>query len=356
MLIYWLYCIHVGFKKGGKPSKAFTFDGSGSSGGNMEVKNVCIWHGDMGHPLKNPDVVPVSDGHSPPVRTKLNTHFDGQTGQTPQEHDYEEEGGDFECLPRTTLSELWQTMQTLGVTNNIMQPDSESWMHSLVKEVLSGIGIKHFQHVDNFYDNNKSERCVSVISESSVIRQYMSTLFPDYEQSFNGMPIQVSIYIPAAKDTAVFSPTNEEYSSVRIGIALSSLPLLTSMRNAAKLATETSISNIPGFSPFTDSPNNHGNTWNINSAGSHNSGSFSPGSGVMRIEVPPCYCAAPNRPHEAVCDLLYSCASAGGSTAGTIRSPVTKFLGPCDFSLTHIIDALSTRLIVHILLLLLADK
>lgn len=348
MTIAFYVIILVGFKKNAKTSKVFTFDHNNRNEGNMEVKNVCIWHGDMGHPLKNPDVVPVTDGLSPPMRTKLSSHFDGHA---PPENDYEEDGGDFECLPRTTLPELWQAMQALGVTNNIMEPDGDSWIHSLVKEVLIGIGIKHFQHVDNFYDNNKSERCVSVITESPVIRQYMSTLFPDFEQSFNGMPIQVTTYIPAAKDAIVFSPANEEYNSIRIGIALSSLPLLTSMRNAAKLATETSISSIPGFS---DGPDNYGNTWN--STGSSNSGTFSPGSGSLRIEVPPCYCAAPNRPHEAVCDLLYSCASAGGSAAGTIRSPVTKFLGPCDFSLTHIIDALSTRLIVHILLLLLADK
>lgn len=150
----------------------------------------------------------------------------------------------------------------------------------------------------------------------------MVAAIPSFTHLEDDSPLQLSVYIP---------PT-EGLSSVRVGIAISSLPLLTNMRRAAKVASDTPLPPgiKPGYCPYALSPQ------------------------VVRSEIPKCLCAATNRSPESIGDILYSCASAG--THASLRSPVTKFLGPCDFSLTHIIDALSTRLTVHILMLLLADR
>lgn len=138
------------------------------------------------------------------------------------------------------------------------------------------------------------------------------------------MPLYLSVYIPAWSKESVLAN-----NGVRLGISLGSLPLLTSLRRAAKVVSSLAV---------TSNQAQYGTV----------------SSQQLRLEIPPCDCSAPNRPYETVYDLLYSCANAG--TTQQLHSPVSKFLGPCDFSLTHVVDALSTRLLVHILLLLLADK
>lgn len=121
----------------------------------VSYQKVYVWHCDVGHPLRTA---------SPAAANASN--------DTAWEEDASE------VFARSSLAEVWNTMQIFGITNNLHSNcrTAEEWVQNFVTEVLLAIGIKDIRTEDDLYMGTHSEKCFSVITDAAVRRRSINVL------------------------------------------------------------------------------------------------------------------------------------------------------------------------------------